>query len=173
MGEKKLLFDTISQKFQNSELSVTAPLLITISFDTRAIMTKTTTPKKKVFMTISTFGGLQSTIICQTAHAFFSFFLCCAKDISVSNTMMASIKLDLCSSHFPAETTVFSFRIWDTATDFSPSPCPALPAGFTYLGFHSAPAFLHGSQQILYQCAAVCLHNPEIRESLSLRGILD
>lgn len=64
MGEKKLLFDTISQKFQNSELSVTAPLLITISFDTRAIMTKTTTPKKKVFMTISTFGGLQSTIIC-------------------------------------------------------------------------------------------------------------
>lgn len=47
MGEKKLLFDTISQKFQNSELSVTAPLLITISFDTRAIMTKTTTPKKK------------------------------------------------------------------------------------------------------------------------------
>lgn len=62
-GEKKLLFDTISQKFQNSELSVTAPLLITISFDTGAIMTKTTTPKN-VYMSISAFGGLQSTIIC-------------------------------------------------------------------------------------------------------------
>lgn len=62
-GEKKLLFDTISQKFQNSELSVTAPLLITISFDTGAIMTKTTT-LKNVYMSISAFGGLQSTIIC-------------------------------------------------------------------------------------------------------------
>lgn len=62
-GEKKLLFDTISQKFQNSELSVTAPLLITISFDTGAIMTKTTT-LKNVYMSISAFGALQSTIIC-------------------------------------------------------------------------------------------------------------
>lgn len=62
-GGKKLLFDTISQKFQNSELSVTAPLLITISFDTGAIMTKTTT-LKNVYMSISAFGGLQSTIIC-------------------------------------------------------------------------------------------------------------
>jgi len=42
-GEKNLLFDTISQKFQSSELSVTTPLLITMSFDTGAIMIKTTT----------------------------------------------------------------------------------------------------------------------------------
>lgn len=40
-GEQNLLFDTISQKFQNSELSVTTPLLITISFDTEAITIKT------------------------------------------------------------------------------------------------------------------------------------
>lgn len=45
-GEKNLLFDTISQKFQNGELSVTTPLLITISFDTGAIMIKTTTTRK-------------------------------------------------------------------------------------------------------------------------------
>lgn len=55
-GGKKLLFDTISQKFQNSELSVTAPLLITISFDTRAIMTKTTTPKKSLHEYFSIWG---------------------------------------------------------------------------------------------------------------------
>lgn len=48
-GEKNLLSDTISQKYQNDELSLTTPYLITISFDTGVIMIKTKKQSTSVF----------------------------------------------------------------------------------------------------------------------------
>lgn len=47
-GEKNLLFGTTHRRSKNSELSVTTSLFITVSFDTGAIMIKTTTATKNL-----------------------------------------------------------------------------------------------------------------------------